>query len=130
MQLADGDYALGRYAEAQAGYDQAVTTLKTGPFAARAQLGSAMAKLGAGKTSEAEAALKQISNDAAQLKGIRAEATYRLASLATEAGRSDDVAKLSDQLMQIDAASPWTQRALQLRSTLAGRGDRAEALPR
>ncbi len=52
LQLADGDYAAGRYAEAQAGYDQAVATLKTGPFAARAQLGSAMAKLGAGKTSE------------------------------------------------------------------------------
>jgi hypothetical protein len=118
LQLADGDYAAARFAEAQADYDQAAATLKTGPFAARAQFGSAMAKLAAGKTTEAEAALKQFSNDATQMKGIRAEATYRLASLAAEAGRSDDVAKLSDQLMQIDPSSPWTQRALQLRSSL------------
>jgi hypothetical protein len=118
LQLADQDYTAGKFAEAQAGYDQAAATLKTGPFAARAQFGSAMAKLGAGKTTEAEAALKQFSNDTTQLKGIRAEATYRLASLAGEAGRSDDVAKYSDQLMQIDPSSPWTQRALQFRASL------------
>jgi hypothetical protein len=118
LQLADQDYTAGKFAEAQAGYDQAAATLKTGPFAARAQLGSAMSKLGAGKNTEAEAALKQISNDTTQLKGIRAEATYRLASLSVEAGRPDDVTKYSDQLMQIDASSPWTQRALQLRASL------------
>jgi len=118
LRLADDDYTAGKFAEALTGYEKAAATLKTGPFAARAQFGSAMAKLGAGKTAEAEAALKQFSNDATQSKGIRAEATYRLAALAAEAGRSGDVTKYSDQLMQLDASSPWTQRALSLRATL------------
>lgn len=118
LRLADDDYTAGKFADAQSGYDQAAATFKTGPFATRAQLGAAMAKLGAGKTAEAEAALKQFANDITQSKGVRAEAAYRLAALAADAGKSDDVSKFSEQLMQIDASSPWTQRALQLRSSL------------
>lgn len=118
LSLADDAYTAGKFAEAQAGYDKAATALKTGPFAARAQLGAAMAKVGAGKAAEGEAALKQLADDANQLKGVRAEAAYHLAKLASDAGRSADVTKLSDQLMQIDPSSQWAQRAFMLRASL------------
>ena len=118
LRLADEAYTVGKYADSLASYDSAAATLKSGPLAARARLGSAMAELGLGKTTEGEAALKQISADAAQLKGLRAEATYHLASLAAESGRTADVVKLSDTLMQIDPSSPWTQRGLALRARL------------
>jgi hypothetical protein len=118
LRLADDAYTAGKYADALAGYESAAATLKTGPVAARAQLGAAMTRLASGKTAEGEAALKQFATDPNQLKGIRAEAAYNLASLAAEAGRAEDVVKYSDQLMVIDPSSPWTQRALGLRATL------------
>lgn len=118
LRLADDAYTAGKFAEAQANYDKAAATLRSGPFAGRAQLGAAMARLGLGNGTEGETALKQISADVSQLKGIRAEATYHLAKLAAEAGRAADVTKLSDQLMQIDPSSPWTQRSLALRAGL------------
>ncbi|MSU70091.1 MAG: hypothetical protein EXS39_04815 [Opitutaceae bacterium] len=117
LRLADDAYTAGKFADALTGYAQAAAMLKSGPFAARAQLGGAMSKLGSGRTAEGEAALKQFSADTTQLKGIRVEATYQLASLAADAGRPAEVVKFSDQLMQIDPASPWTQRALMLRAS-------------
>jgi len=116
--LADEAYAAGKGAEAVTGYDQALQVIKTGPLAARAQLGRAMAKVLAGKATEGAADLKQLAGDVNQLKGVRVEAAYDLASLAAEAGNAADVQKYSDQLMQIDPASPWTQRALALRMNL------------
>ena len=124
MRLADDAYAAGKAAEAVAGYESAKTILKSGPLAARAQLGSAMAKIQGGKTSEGEAALKALAADAAQLKGVRSEAYYQLASLASDGGKADDVKKFTDQLMQFDPASPWMQRAMLLRAKLP-----AEAAP-
>ncbi len=118
LRIADEAYSAGKYADAAGAYEAAATILKSGPFAGRAQLGSAMAKLGLGKTTEGEAALRQISGDTGQLKGLRAEATYHLASLAADTGRTADVMKLSDQLMQLDPSSPWTQRSLALRARL------------
>jgi len=41
-----------------------------------------------------------------------------LASQAAAAGQAADVEKYSNQLMQIDGASPWAQRAMMLRATL------------
>ncbi len=118
LRLADDAYTAGKYADAITGYEQVVATLKTGPLATRAQLGSAMSKISSGKTAEGETALKALANDAAQAKGVRVEASYQLASLAAEAGRADDVKKYADQVAQIDPASPWTQRAMTLRSSL------------
>lgn len=118
LRLADDAYAAGKAADAITGYEQVVATLKTGPLATRARLGAAMAKISAGKTTEGEAALKSLASDAAQAKGVRVEAAYQLASLAAEAGRADDVKKYSDQVAQIDPASPWTQRAMGLRASL------------
>jgi predicted negative regulator of RcsB-dependent stress response len=118
LRLADEAYAASRFADALAGYEKASATLKAGPLAARAQLGLAMAKISSDKSAEGEAALKQLANDTTQLKGIRSEATYHLASLAAEAGRVDDVTRLSDQLMQLDASGFWAQRAMALRASL------------
>jgi hypothetical protein len=118
LRMADDDYTAGKFADALTSYEKASAILKTGPLAARAQLGTAMAKIGAGKAAEGEATLKQLSGDANQLKAIRAEATYHLTSLAAEAGRADDVAKYSDLVMQIDANTSWAQRAMALRASL------------
>lgn len=127
--LADEAYAAGKGAEAVAGYEQALQVIKTGPLAARALLGRAMAKMLVGKVSDGAAELKQLAGDANQLKGVRVEAAYDLASLAAETGNSADVQKYSDQLMQIDPASPWTQRALTLRMNLPVRTPAAALAP-
>ena len=118
LRLADEAYAAGKSAEAVAAYDKAVTALKTGPLAARAQLGRALSKAQAGKSAEATTELKQLASDAGQLKGVRAEAAYQLASLAAEALNAADVQKYSDQLMQLDPSGPWAQRAMMLRASL------------
>lgn len=118
LRLADEAYAAGKFADALAAYEKAIAVIKDGPLAARAKLGRAVAKLQTGKAAEATGELRQLADDAAQFKAIRAEAGYHLASLAAEAGNSADVQKFSDQLMQIDPTSPWTQRGLQLRASL------------
>ncbi len=118
LRLADEAYAAGKSADAIAGYDKAFATIKTGPLAARAQLGRALAKVQSGKAAEATTELKALVTDAAQFKGLRAEAAYHLTSLAAEAANGADVQKYSDQLMQLDPSGPWTQRALMLRATV------------
>lgn len=118
LRLADEAYAAGKAADAIAGYDKAISILKQGPLAARAQLGRALAKVQAGKAAEATAELKQLADDAKQFKAIRTEAAYHLTSLAVDAGNAADAQKYSDQLMQIDPTSPWTQRGLSLRASL------------
>ena len=118
LRMADDAYAAGKAAEAWAGYEKAIAVLKDGPLAARARLGRTLAKLQTGKTAEATAELQQIANDTKQLKGLRAQAAYHLASLAADAGNGADVQKYSDQLMQIDPQSPWTSRAMALRASM------------
>jgi hypothetical protein len=118
LEIADDAYKAGKSADAVAGYDQAIAMLKKGPLTARAQLGRALAKVQAGKAAEATTELKQLADDKNQFKAIRAEAAYHLTSLAVEAGNAADAQKYSDQLMQIDPTSPWTQRGLALRASL------------
>ena len=118
LRIADDAYAAGKATEAISGYEQAIAVLKSGPLNSRAKLGLAMAKLQAGKTADGTAALQQLANDTTEPKGTRVEACYQLASLASVAGKADDVRKYSQQLMQIDATSPWTQRVFMLQSNL------------
>lgn len=118
LQLADEAYAAGRSADAISGYEDAITAIKSGPLASRARLGLAMAKVQSGKTAEGESALRELAADASEAKSTRVEAAYQLASLANVAGKPDDVRKYSDQVMQIDPASPWLQRVLMLRASL------------
>ncbi len=129
LRLADDDYAAGKSTEAVYGYEDALSTLKTGPLASRARLGLAMAKLQDGKAAEGEAGLKQLASDETEPKAIRVEAAYQLASLASVAGKSDDVRKYSDQVMSIDPTSPWLQRALMLRATQPVAATPAGAVP-
>ncbi len=127
LRMADEAYAAGKFGEAATGYEAAHAALKTGPFAMRAQLGLAMAKISAGKTAEGETALKTFANDATQVKGVRAEAAYHLASLAADANRADDVKKYAELVAQIDPASPWSQRAMMLRASLPVAPEAAKA---
>jgi hypothetical protein len=118
LRIADEAYAVAKSAEAVAAYGQAVSILGDGALAGRAQLGLALAKIQSGDTAGGTTELKQLANDAKLFKAIRTEAAYHLTSLAVEAGNSDEAQKLSDQLMQIDPTSPWTQRGLELRASL------------
>lgn len=118
LRLADEAYVAGKSADALAGYEKVAASLKTGPLAARAELGRALSKIQAGKAAEGTAELKQIANNASQLKGLRAEAAYHLASLAAESGNATEVQSYSEQLMKIDPSSMWAQRAMALRASL------------
>ncbi len=118
LRNADEAYTAGKYAEAITGYDAAATKLKGSPLAARAPLGRAMALVQSGKTAEGETVLKSILADANAFKGVRLEAGYQLASLASAAGRASDVQTITAQLTAIDETSTWTQRAVVLRGTL------------
>jgi predicted negative regulator of RcsB-dependent stress response len=115
LRLADEAYAAGKGAEAVSAYEAALPELKGSPLADRARLGLAMALIQAGRVTDGETALKNFVGQPDAAKGLKAEAAYHLASLAHTAGRTDDVGKYADQLMQIDAASPWAQRVMMLR---------------
>ena len=128
LRIADEAYTAGKSADAISGYEAVIGVLKTGPFATRAQLGLAMSKIAAGQSAEGEAVLKTMAGDVAMLKGVRVEAAYHLASLAADAGRADDVKKYSDQIAQIDPASPWTQRVMALKAALPVAGVAAPAV--
>jgi len=118
LTLGDDAFKAGNYAEAIADYDQALPTLKDNPLAGRIKLGAAMARLLSGKTAEGESALNQIADDPKQLKGLRVEAAYQLASNAAGAGKGEDVQKYTEKLMQIDGTSVWAQRAMMLRASM------------
>jgi len=118
LRLGDEAFTAGNFTQAATEYQTATEALKTGPFAGRARLGNAVSKLRTGQTGEAESQLKQLSNDASQMKAVRAEAAYQLASEAAGAGRNDEALKYLDQVMTIEQAGTWAQRALMLRATL------------
>lgn len=118
LRMADEAYGAGKAADAVAGYEKAMAVIKDGPLAARAKLGHALAQVQAGKAAEATKELKALADDANQFKAVRTEAAYHLTSLAVEAGNATEAQKYSDQLMQIDVSSPWTQRAMTLRASL------------
>lgn len=118
LRLADEAYTAGKSADAVAAYEKAAATLKTGPLAARAQLGRALSKLQSGKSAEAATDLQQIAGDTTQSNAIRTHAMYALASIAAEAANGADVQKYADQLMQLDPTSPWSQNVMKLRATV------------
>lgn len=118
LRIADEAYTAGKSADAIAGYDKAISVLETGPLAARAHMGRALAKIQGGKASEGANELKQLADDAKQLKAIRSEALYHLTSLAVDAGNAAGAQKSSEELMKLDPMSAWTQRAIALRGTL------------
>lgn len=118
--LTQGDeaYSAKNYAEALSNYQRASEILKSGPFAGRARLGIAIAKVNLGQTADGEDKLKQIANDSTQLKPVRAEAAYHLATLAVEAGRLDEATKFLELTSTIEPNGSWAQRAMMLRTSL------------
>lgn len=125
LRLADETYAAGKGAEAVTAYEAALPGLKGSFLADRARLGLAMAKVQAGRSTDGETALRELADQADVTKGVRSEAIYHLASLAHTSGRTADVQKYTDQIMQVDAGSPWAQRAqmLRLQSPIAATPD-------
>jgi predicted negative regulator of RcsB-dependent stress response len=119
LRLADQAYAGGRIAEARDDYQHVSLFLKTGPLAARTQLGLGVSQIQSGETAEGEATLKRLADDKTAYEATRAEAVYQLASAAAAAGRYDDVEKFAAQLMQISPNSPWTERAFALETETA-----------
>lgn len=117
LRLADEAYGAGKYSDAAAGYAQAAATLKDGPLAARARVGEGIAKVLAGDTAGGETALKAIVADLNQIKVVRAEAAFHVATLAMEAGRADEMEKYLEQIAAIDGQSLWAQRAMALRAS-------------
>ena len=122
LRIGDEAYAAGKSTDAAAAYEKALGPLKGTVLADRAELGRAMALIQAGKTDEGAKQLQQLVDDAKRLKAVRAEAAYHLASLAASKHAADDVKKYSDQLITIDPASPWTQRAMMLRASEGATG--------
>jgi len=118
LRLADDKYTSGNFSAAVAAYAKAATVLTNVELKSRAQLGAAMSQFAAGDKAAATAALKALSADTAAAAQIRAEATYNLASLASEAGRTDEVRKYADEVIKLDASGAWAQRAYLLSARL------------
>ncbi len=119
LQIADEAYSSGKYSDAQNSYHRAAGILKRGPFAGRARLGEAIAKIDGGdRTGEQD--LKGIASDALELKPVRAEAAFHLATIAAAAGKNDEALKQLDFVTSLDQLSSWSQRAQMVRATLPG----------
>lgn len=119
LELADQDYAAGRYADAAKGYADAAKTLAGSALIGRARLGLAVSQLLSGDKTAGVSGLQAVAGDPALLQTVRSEAAYHLASLALDEGKSADAKGYIDQIMQIAPDSPWAQRALALQSSLA-----------
>jgi len=111
LRLADEKFAAGDFKTAATDYQKAAGSLQNGALLGRAKLGAAMSQLSSGDQAGGQAALKAVSSDTALDKGARAEAAYQLASLAADAGKTEEVKKLAEEVSKIDATSIWAQRA-------------------
>jgi hypothetical protein len=118
LRVGDISYATGRFADADVAYGQAESDLPAGPLLSRSKLGLAMSQAQSGKAIDAEAGLHAIADDPAELKSIRCEATYDLASLEVSEGRTGDIQKLTEDLMRLDPSSRFAERILSLRSSV------------
>jgi hypothetical protein len=111
LKLADQKFESGDYRSATPLYTKAAGSLTNEALLGRARLGAAVSQISGGDQAGGEAALKVISADQAVFKDVRAEATYHLATLALEAGRTEDVKKLVEEVTKIDLTGAWSQRA-------------------
>jgi hypothetical protein len=126
LQVADQKFDAADYKSAAMLYTKATGSLKNEALLGRAKLGAAVSLIEAGDASGGEAALKAINADQTISQAVRAEAAYHLATIAFEAGKTDEVRKLVDDITKIDPAGPWSQRATMLLSNLS-LGDKAAA---
>lgn len=119
LRVADAAYEKNDFRSAATTYQKAadeldgVVALKT-----RARLGAAMSQLASGDTGPAETALKALKDDTAALATLRAEAAFHLATLAHDAGRTDEATQLLEEVSKIEANGLWAQRAFALRAQM------------
>lgn len=118
LRLADQKFEAGDFKGATPLYTQAAGAATLEALRGRARLGAAMSQLLGGDLAAGQAALQAVAADAALPKGVRAEATYHLASLALEAGKREEAGKLAGEVGTLDAGSGWAQRAAALRASL------------
>lgn len=119
VQVADGAYADGQGAAAIESYRTAVEALGDGPLADRASLGLAMSQIMAGQNADGVGSLEVLEASEMVSSGVRVEAAYHLARLAHTNNDAETVKTHTDQIMQIDPASPWAQRAINLQIEVA-----------
>jgi predicted negative regulator of RcsB-dependent stress response len=129
LTMADDAYAVGKSVDAVAAYKESLKVFETGPLNDRAALGLAMAQLQAGQNTDGEAGLKQLADTEAAGRGVRVEAAYQLASIASSAGKIEAIKNLADQIMQIDPSSPWAQRAMSLQMKTPASADASAPSP-
>jgi hypothetical protein len=122
LRQADDKFSTGDYTAAATAYQKAAASLKNEALRGRARLGAAISQVSGSDKAAGEAALRVLSADTALPKGIRAEATYHLATLALEAGNTDEVRKLIDEVGRIDTSGAWSQRATALLAALPAGG--------
>ena len=118
LQYADAKFEAADYSKAGTYYTKAAGSLKNEALVGRAKLGAALSSLNSGDIAGGETALKSISADQALPTAVRSEATYHLASLAAEAGKSEEVTRLVAEITKIDLGGPWSQRATMLLSRI------------
>ncbi len=118
LRAADDAYAKNDFKSAAGHYDKAVGELANAALKSRARLGAAMSRLASGDAAAAQSALKALGADAAAATPLRAEATYHLAVLAHEAGRTDEAKSLLEEVAKIEPMGVWAQRAFGLRAQI------------
>lgn len=118
LQLADQKFAASDYKQAGSLYQKAIANLKNQTLLGRARLGAAMSQINAGDLTAGSGALKTIAGDQSLLKAARAEANYHLATMAVEAGRTDEAKQLIEEITKIDMTGSWSQRATMLLAKL------------
>jgi len=118
LQIADRKFEAAEYKEASANYTKAAGSLKNEALLGRAKLGAAVSLLNSGDLAGGESALKAVSSDQTLSKSTRAEAAYHLASLASDAGRTEEVRKFVDEVTKNDLGGAWAQRATMLLANL------------
>ncbi len=114
LQVADIRYEAGDFRGALENYSKAAASLQNPGALGRARLGAAMSQINAGDKAAAEAGFKAIQADTSMPKGIRAEAVYHLATLALDAGNTQEVSRLVAEIGKIDPAGIWSQRGTML----------------
>ncbi len=118
LRVADEAYTKNDFRGAALHYQKSVDLLDNAALKSRARLGAAMSQFAAGDKAAAETSLKALGADAKAADSVRAEATYHLATLANEAGQTEEAKRLIEEISRIDAAGLWAQRGFMLRAQI------------
>lgn len=127
LRIADAAYSAGNYTDSRAAYDKAASILKKDTFGPRARLGAAISAAQSGAVADASTSLKAIAADNSAGKIVRSEAAYQAASIAADAGNSDEAIRLIEQATVIDPDGVWASRASDLRASLPASSAAADA---